>query len=404
MSDYFISPGRLSGKVEPPAAKSDAHRALIAAALSGNRQPVHGLPEPLSDDLAATAACLRALAQGHDTLDCGESGTTLRLLVPIVAAFDPAVRADPITFIGHGRLPRRPLDEYRDILSGGNLRLDFPADASLPLRLSGRLQPGTFLVPGHISSQYISGLLFALPLLDAPSQIRLTTPLQSAPYVAMTRRTLAEFSIVTNERPDGFDVPAPQTYQAKAYAIERDYSQAAFWLVAAYAGNPLTVTGLPDQTVQGDQAIIGLLDDFRRRQPSYTIDAAQIPDLVPILAVAATLTSALTRIVRAGRLRLKESDRLAAVQDVLSALGADISGDADSLTIRGGACSRFGRLRGGTVDSWGDHRIAMAVAIAALNTEQGVQLRHAEAVNKSYPDFFREFVRLGGVVHGLDLG
>ena len=165
MADVLVKPGLLHGTVTPPPAKSDAHRALIAASLSGSLERVRGLPEPLSDDLAATVRCLEALQAGRSELDCGESGTTLRLLVPVCAALPATRRADPLCFTGRGRLPFRPLREYETILGSAGFRLQFPAGMSLPLTVSGRLEPGDFDVPGHISSQYVSGLLLALPLL-----------------------------------------------------------------------------------------------------------------------------------------------------------------------------------------------------------------------------------------------
>jgi 3-phosphoshikimate 1-carboxyvinyltransferase len=398
MADLLVKPGRLSGSVEPPPSKSDAHRALIAAALAGDTGLVQGLPDAASDDIAATRRCLFALTQGQDHLDCGESGTTLRLLIPVAAAMGAAA-ARPVVFSGQGRLPLRPLNDYQAILAGHGISLAFPPAGSLPLCLSGQLSGGAFAVPGHISSQYLSGLLLALPLLADDSTIRLTSPLESAPYVDMTLRTLATFGIAVDRLPDGFRVAGRQAYRPAAYTVEKDYSQAAFWLTAAYAGSPLTVTGLSGDSVQGDKAILALLDDFRLGRDCYTIDASQIPDLVPVLAVAAALTPAETRIVKAGRLRLKESDRLAATENALSSIGARIRQDGDSLVIFGGT-----PLTGGTADSWADHRIAMALAIAALSTRDGVLIKRAEAVRKSYPDFFREFRRLGGDFDGLDLG
>ena len=410
MADLLIEPGTLTGSIEPPPSKSDAHRALIAAWLAGDRQGsgISGLPEVLPDDLAATCRCLAALAAGRSELDCGESGTTLRLLIPITAALDPADRARQVTFLGRGRLPQRPIDAYRTILGDAGAQLDFPGTDSLPLILSGRIGAGLFQLPGHISSQYLSGLLFALPLLPGDSQIVLTTPLESAPYVAMTLRTLSAFGIVVHESERGYDIPGSQTYRKTAYKIEKDYSQAAFWLTANYLGSNLQVIGLSESSVQGDRAIEALLADFRLARPEYCIDAAQIPDLVPILAVAAAAAPAVTRIVRAARLRLKESDRLESTAAALAALGADIVVEADGLLIRGGGKDQTALaplpLRGGEVDTLGDHRIAMAAAIAALNTKQGVVLRHSEAVRKSYPTFFADFKRLGGNIHELDLG
>ena len=421
MSDLLIRPGYLQGAIEPPPSKSDAHRALIASWLAGDQQgaDISGLPAVLSEDLAATRRCLSALADGRAVLDCGESGTTLRFMVPVAAALDPCgyfpvgsgkpvFRAGHITFTGSGRLPQRPLETYRTVLGGAGAELVFPEQGSLPLELRSRIRPGLFRVPGHISSQYLSGLLYALPLLPGESQIELTSPLESAPYVAMTLRTLAHFSITIRESSRGYDIPGRQTYRPSAYTVEKDYSQAAFWLTASYLGSALRISGLPLDSAQGDRAIEPLLADFGRRRPEYCIDAAQIPDLVPILAVAAAGTPAMTRITHAARLRLKESDRLESTAGMLQAIGVQAAVEGDDLLIHGAGSpgeNRDGFLfRGGEVDSRGDHRIAMAAAIAALHARQGIILRHADAVRKSYPQFFAEFRRLGGHADELDLG
>lgn len=399
MSDYQVMPGRLAGRLTPPPSKSDAHRAMICAALAGDADLVKGLPGNLSQDLQATARCLAALRVGESTLDCQESGTTLRLLIPVAAALGAAV-----TFVGSGRLPQRPLHEYGMIIGGHGVTLTYPVQGSLPLQVSGQLQPGRFALPGHISSQYLSGLLLALPLLGGDSEIVLTTPLESAPYVEMTRQTLQAFGVETRLQQGVYHVPGYQRYMPLPYKVEKDYSQAAFWLTANYLGSSVRVEGLPDHSVQGDRAILALLADFARGRDHYVIDAAQIPDLVPILAVAASLTPAVTRIVHAGRLRHKESDRLAAISAGLQAIGANIEPGDDSLTIRG-ARPQEGEERpllpGGTADSCGDHRIAMALAIAALASRSGVIIRNASSVRKSYPDFFSEFSRLGGACHEL---
>lgn len=397
MADILIRPGQLRGDVIPPPSKSDAHRALIAASLAGAPGSVAGLPDPVSDDIGATQRCLAALMAGENRLDCHESGTTLRLLIPVAAALNDPGRS--LEFDGSGRLPQRPLGEYKPMLGGHGIDLDFPEDAYLPLRMRGRLTPGVFQVPGHISSQYLSGLLFALPLLAGDSEIRLTSALESAPYVEMTLRTLRAFGVAARATPAGYIVPGGQRYQPSPYLVEKDYSQAAFWLTAAFAGSRLSVSGLSDSSAQGDRAIIGLLADFKSVRRSYLIDASQIPDLVPILAVAAALTPAETLITKAARLRLKESDRLLATEQALSAIGVRISQTDDGLIIQGGH-----PLEGGEADSWADHRIAMALAIAALSTRKGVLIRRAEAVRKSYPEFFREFKRLGGDIDGLNLG
>jgi 3-phosphoshikimate 1-carboxyvinyltransferase len=331
------------------------------------------------------------------TLDCHESGTTLRLMIPVVSALGVSA-----TFTGQGRLPQRPLQEYRAIFAGHGVDLIFPPEGSLPVSVRGQLTPGLFQVPGHVSSQYLSGLLLALPLLDGDSEIVLTSPLESAPYVEMTRRTLGEFGVMVQTTPTGYQVAGRQRFLPVDYTVEKDYSQAAFWLVANYLGSEIKLSGLSDHSAQGDRAILPILASLAKHQPQdlpFIIDAAQIPDLVPILAVAASLTPGQTRIVNGARLRLKESDRLAVTADVLQAIGARIRVEDDSLIIDGQT-----ELPGGQADSHGDHRIAMALAIAALKTAKGVTITHAEAVRKSYPEFFAEYSRLGGICHELNLG
>lgn len=404
MADVFVHPGRLTGRVVPPPSKSDAHRALFASFLSGQDR-LSGLGQPLSDDVLATQRCLKALASQETIFDCGESGTTLRLLVPVVAAWpgrEPALEA---TFTGRGRLIQRPLKAYQAILGPHGARLCFPDNGALPLRLTGRLRPGLYQVPGHISSQYLSGLLLALPLLPGPSDIQLTSALQSAPYVHMTLQTMARFGVQVIEKEDGYRVPAPQAYQPTAYQVERDFSQAAFWLTAAYGGCPLQVAGLPETTRQGDRVMVDILADLARKEATYTFDLAQTPDLVPVLAVAAALTPATVHLTCLARLRYKESDRIKAVQQTLSAIGIDIESSGDSLLIRGGHLSRKDPIwPGGTIDSFQDHRIVMAAAIAALFSRKGVRIQHADVVSKSYPDFFLTFKRLGGAIDEFMLG
>jgi 3-phosphoshikimate 1-carboxyvinyltransferase len=424
VSDRLVRPGQLHGALTPPPSKSDAHRALICAALAGDIHLAKGLGTQPSDDLQATRRCLQALAgaiaanRQADSLnpasltaagakpstaaepiilDCHESGTTLRLLIPVVAALGVTA-----TFVGSGRLPQRPLQEYRDILDGHGIQLDFPTRDSLPLTISGRLKPGLFKAPGHISSQYLSGLLLAMPLLAGDSEIVLTSPLESAPYVEMTRRTLGEFGVVVDVTASCYQVQGQQQFLPVDYLIEKDYSQAAFWLVANYLGSTVKLSGLVENSAQGDRAILPILADLGRKQASgqpFIIDAAQIPDLVPVLAVAASYTPGQTRIINGARLRLKESDRLAVTADVLTAIGAAIRVEDDSLVIDGQAS-----LPGGQADSHGDHRIAMALAIAALASRDGVTITRADAIRKSYPDFFTEFERLGGDCHELQLG
>lgn len=409
-----VRPGPLRGRVEIPASKSVAHRAMIAAALAD--RPTQIVLNAVNDDLTATAACLNALgaacertdfgyridpaAQDKDacgaaknasgatdlceiasfpTLDCGESGSTLRFLLPVAAALGREAR-----FVGHGRLPERPHDVLLDAMAAHGATADA---RRLPLQLHGRLRGGTFALPGNVSSQYITGLLMALPLCAGDSAIRLTTHLESAPYVNLTLRALADFGIRVETLPDGWRIPGGQRYRSPGrVVVEGDWSGAAFWLAANALGSRVECGNLVERSAQGDRTIRPLLNRL-----GGEIDVSECPDLVPALAVAAAGFPGRTALVGAARLRLKESDRLASVAALLRALGCAVDEGAESLTIHGGA-----PLTGGTVDGCGDHRIVMAAAVAATAASSPVTILGAQAVAKSYPDFFRDFEALGG--------
>ena len=409
-----VRPGPLRGRVEIPASKSVAHRAMIAAALAD--RPTEIVLNAVNDDLTATAACLNALGAACErtdfgyrivpaaqeknacgaaenasgatdlceiasfpTLDCGESGSTLRFLLPVAAALGREAR-----FVGHGRLPERPHDVLLDAMAAHGATADA---RRLPLQLHGRLRGGTFALPGNVSSQYITGLLMALPLCAGDSVIRLTTRLESAPYVNLTLRALADFGIRVEVLPDGWCIPGGQRYRSPwRVAVEGDWSGAAFWLAANALGSRVECGNLDERSAQGDRAIRPLLNRL-----GSEIDVSECPDLVPALAVAAAGFPGRTALVGAARLRLKESDRLASVAALLRALGCAVDEGAESLTIHGGA-----PLTGGTVDGCGDHRIVMAAAVAATAASSPVTILGAQAVAKSYPDFFRDFEALGG--------
>ena len=377
----FIKPRPLKGSLPAIPSKSQAHRALICAALSANESQV--ALESSSEDIQATRRALSIL-QGGSVADCGESGTTLRLLVPVAAALGLAV-----TFTGAGRLPQRPMEPLLSLLEEKGCRISAP---NLPFSLRGQLQPGHYSIPGHISSQYVSGLLLALPLLAGDSRLVLTSPLESGPYVAMTLDVMARFGVQVQEEEAGWRIAGGQTYRGEGvFSVEGDWSNAAFWLVAAALGSPVQVTGLKEDSLQGDRAIVDLI----RRRPD-TIDVREIPDLVPILAVLACSRRATTRITGAGRLRLKESDRIASTRAMIQALGGSVCLEGDDLLIQG-----QGSLEGGTVQGFGDHRIVMAAAIAALLCRQPVLIEGAQAAHKSYPAFFDHYRSLGGDVHVL---
>jgi len=408
-SQLHLSPCFLRGTVTPPASKSCAHRALLCAALADS-QPMKpgqdeksilsGLGEP-SEDIQRTMDCMRQLTCSGDTLDCGESGTTLRLLVPLAAALGRQV-----VFTGRGRLGARPIREYADAFAGHGAQLVFPEREgwALPLRVTGRLQPGRYEIPGHLSSQYVSGLLLALPLLPDDSDVVLTSPLQSAPYVDLTIGIQQVFGVQIVTIPadpsmpfGGYRVRGGQLYCPARYEVESDYSHAAFWLAANRLGGDIQVSGLPEQSLQGDRAVVDwlarLAEREQRAEGTLVIDASQIPDLVPVLAATAACTPGDTRFVRAERLRLKESDRLAATADSLTSIGANIRVTDDGLLVTGQPL-----LRGGEARSWNDHRIAMSLAVAAARTREGVTLYDPWCVDKSYPGFFRDYVSLGGAL------
>jgi len=407
VQEVFVGPSRLAGRVTPPPSKSMAHRVLIGAALAGislGELERWGITGELGGDIQATRSCLQALlAPGGEpaVLDCRESGSTLRFLLPVAAALGRRA-----LFVGAETLARRPLRDYVSILGERGVRLTFPGEANLPVQVEGRLQAGVFQVPGHITSQYITGLLLALPLVAGKSTIQLTSPLQSAPYVELTQAVLAQFGVAVETisqgdgTPAGWRVSGQQRYRVpqRPVALEADFSQGAFWLVAAFLGHGVEVQGLTPQSLQGDRAIVALLAELAAAAPGeeLPISAAQTPDLVPILAVAACSRPGVTIIEDAQRLRFKESDRLLSTSAMLNSLGGSVEVRGGSLFIHGG-----GQLAGGTVQAQGDHRIAMAAAIAALNSQNGVRIVGSDAVAKSYPHFFQELKRLGGDVRGI---
>lgn len=411
-----ILPGALKGLVERiPSSKSQTHRMMIAAYLSGAETVLEGIT--FSRDAEATMRCLLALGakvarqgdrltllpgprtEDEALLDCGESGSTLRFMLPVAAAL--GVKA---AFDGRGKLPGRPLSPLYEEMAAHGVRLT--PQGTFPLRISGRLQPGRYAMAGNVSSQFFSGLLLALPLAAGESSIRVEGPLESAPYVNMTLDTLSLFGVQVQREPDGFRVPGGQRYRSPGtLRVEGDWSGAAFWLAAgALSEAGVACGGLNPRSAQGDRAMAELLERFgaevtrdgekiRVRSGhlrGIDIDAVNIPDLVPVLAVTAAYAEGETRIRHIRRLRLKESDRVETVLGLLRAMGGRAEAGEDEMVIYGGG------LRGGTADACGDHRIAMAAAVAATRAEEPVRILGAEAVRKSYPGFFEVFTRLGG--------
>ena len=508
--DIRISPSNLNGFVQAVSSKSDVHRALICAAFAD--APTEISCNLLSKDIEATARCLTAAGSLIETdidqengsgtirvnpagmtvrkqerkqkrerdvavdaafepehaaeakpltdstaeLFCGESGSTLRFLVPVMTAL-----GKPATFTGEGELPNRPMDALLSVLSAHGVHAVCCGSRCLPLTLSGRLSGGVFLLPGDISSQYITGLLLSFPLIGERAEICLTTGLQSAAYVDMTLDTMSRFGISIQKTGQGYlyshkqtEHPAKQTaylskqivYPSKQtvyfpkqtehllprqtaqkekdacgrqvknsrpyhspgrYCSDGDWSNAAFWLCAGkLSGNSISVKGLRRESLQGDRAAADLLSLFEEKhqnetKPLRVIDASNIPDLVPAFSALAAATPGTTKFVRAGRLRLKECDRLTALSDVLGKMGARVEERQEELIIEGAA---DGRLSGGCeVSGHNDHRIVMAAAIAASACRKEVIIKGAQAVQKSYPHFFSDFRKLGGRADVVDL-
>ena len=390
-----ILPGTLKGAVTPPSSKSQTHRAVLALMLAQGEGKLSNLA--VSQDIQATQDCVAALksgqpaqADGLPLLDCGESGSTLRFLIPVALA----VRGGG-HFTGRGRLMERPQGPYIRLFEEKGILWNQEGTC---LTVAGQLEPGVYALPGNVSSQFITGLLYALPLLPGGSRIVLTTPLESRGYVDMTLDMLRRFDIKVEEQEDGFLVPGNQTYQARDLTLEADWSGAAFWYAANFLGAQVDIQGLNPDSVQGDRQI-GTLYWKLARPGDVDIDLSQCPDLAPPLAAMAAVRKGTTRFVHAGRLRMKESDRLETIARTLNALGAKAQVGEDTLTLEG-----VDHLEGGTVDGCNDHRIAMMAAVAAVACKEPVTILGAECVKKSYPRFWEDYTALGGEIHGLISG
>ena len=401
--DIRISPSKLRGDLSVPASKSCAHRSIICAALAEGVS--HLSDVTMSKDIEATIGAMTALGaeftvNGDDitvkgaggrkandcVIDCNESGSTLRFIIPIAAALGTNTE-----FRGRGRLPQRPIDIF--IRELGKNGVSFGYQNTMPFTVSGGLKSGRFEIEGDVSSQFITGLLFALPLLDGDSDIVLTSHLESRPYVDITIDTLRRFGVSVTETDEGFRVKGGQRYIARDEHIEGDYSQAAFFCVANALGSEVKLHNLVENSVQGDKKILEIISDmcYNGNIGHYRADCSDIPDLVPILAVLGAFGSGDSVIYNAKRLKIKESDRLQTTAALLNNLGGSVDITDDGLIIH-----PTGAMHGGTVDSFGDHRIVMAAAIAATAIDGEVVIKGAEAAEKSYPAFFDDYRKLGG--------
>ena len=404
--DIKITPARLQGKVTPPPSKSVAHRMVIAAALAEGTSVIERVYP--SVDILTTIEAMRQLgaeitvegeravvkgigkAPESAVIDCCESGSTMRFIIPVAAALGVKT-----TFLGWGKLPERPITPY--LTEFPKHGADFDYSGTMPFTVSGKLWGGRYEIDGGISSQFITGLLLALPVTGQESEIALTSRLESRPYVDITRGVMADYGVDITVTENGFLIPAGQKFRSFSGAVEGDHSQGAFFEVADALGSKVEISGLNVNSFQGDKKIIEICREMVYNKSGalrpFEVDVADIPDLVPILAVLASFCEGESRITGAARLRLKESDRLAAMEETLNALGGDVTATEDSLIIKGKE-----KLRGGArVSAHNDHRIAMAMAIAATRCDEPIVIEGAECVRKSYPDFWEVYRSLGGI-------
>ena len=422
-----ITPSQLQGTITAIPSKSELHRALICAALCGDPTDIlvpgnaYISESLIPDDISATVSCLRALGAAvtfspncfhvvpvrkraiSPVLNCRESGSTLRFLLPVAAACS----SDP-HFSGEGRLPDRPVGEMLSLLEKHGVKC---SDFTLPFALSGVLSGGVLEIPGNVSSQYLTGLLLALPLLGNDSEIVLTTELRSSGYIDITTYILSRFGIEIVCDGNRYRVRHGCSYRSPGtVTIGGDWSNTSAFLIAGLLGdsNSITVENLDLSSVQGDREILNIIRSFgydpMTGQSSVTTGSAQLtgtvididptPDLMPVLSIAALAAKGSTSFINASRLRLKESDRISSVETLIRSLNGSAESSADTLTV-----SESPDICGGTVDSFNDHRIVMAAAIASCLSGSPITVSHAEAVRKSYPSFFEDFISLGGTVN-----
>ena len=399
MSIVEIKNSILNGNVTIPPSKSAAHRALICSYLAGG-----GSVSPIidSNDMRATVGVIDALKNNEDVMNCIESGSTLRFMIPVVASLGRRA-----TFIGEGRLPERPIGEYLDILPKHNVKVD--SNGYLPMTIDGQLRNGSYEVNGDVSSQYITGLLLALANVEGDSAVILKTPLQSKPYVDMTVKVMADFGVNITETDFGYLIHGGQEFKKQDYIVEGDWSQSAFFLVAGAIGGDVKVSGLDMNSTQGDKAIADVLKSFgadvevgkdyvisrKSKLTGTTVDATDIPDLVPIIAVLGAFSNGKATIKGAERLRFKESDRIESVVNNLRLMGVDVTETKDGMIINGS------EPHGADLKGYNDHRIVMAFSVAGLFCDGDVRIDDAQSINKSYPTFFDDYNMLGGKANVL---
>lgn len=404
--DIKITPTKLGGKLIVPPSKSISHRMLICAALCDGMTHIDNLLECM--DSRATINALTALGAeikgkngSYDVkgivnpkktaaVDCFESGSTLRFMIPLFSAFGCEAE-----FTGRGKLPERPITPIIKPMIDNGATFE---TLTMPYKVKGKLHGGKYYIDGSVSSQFITGLLFALSVLKEDSEIILTTRLESRPYVNITIDCMKQFGVEVAETENGYFVKGGQKYQPHNCTVEADMSQSAFFIAANCAGSDIELANLNMNSVQGDKAIIDIADKFKYGGDLSIIDASDIPDLVPAIAVMMSFWKKPCRIINCERLRIKECDRLAATTELINDLGGNAVAYSDSIEI-----FPVEAFKGGTVRNYNDHRIAMAGAVAATRSTGDVIIKGAECTNKSYPGFFDDFRALGGIADVINV-
>ena len=416
-----VTPSKVHGNVKIPASKSMAHRALICASLSDGTSIVSNVTN--SKDIEATVGCMKALGanikqinettyevtgtnlfkqEGNITCNANESGSTLRFLIPLAACTNAEVK-----FLGQGRLLQRPMDVYANEFKEQNIEFN---QSDKKIIVSGNLQAKNYVVQGDISSQFITGFMFVLPLLKNDSTLTITEPYESKSYVNLTIQMLAKFGIeITETSSNSYLIKGNQHYKAQNVSVEGDFSQLAFFAVLGTLNNTLSCSNMDMSSKQGDKAILDCIPSytsqedtitFTKKQPApQTIDLSNCPDLGPILCVLASFTNGETNIVNAARLRMKESDRIEAMETELKKWGVDITSTFDSIQIHGKELYKSDN----TIEIFGhnDHRIVMAMTVFGLCADSECIIDDAQAITKSYPTFFEDIQSLGGKVEIL---
>lgn len=420
--DIRIKPSNLHGDISVPASKSICHRAIICASLSNGKSTLSNIS--LNDDISATIQAMQQIGahihlQDHQCIvegihsptitdsifNCNESGSTLRFLIPIVATTSNTIR-----FIGKGRLLKRPMQIYQNLFNEQNLLFQ---QTSNQILLRGPLQAGTYTIPGNISSQFISGLLMALPLINEQSRLEVIEPFESKSYVKLTTDMLEVFGVHILAQSNTFVISKEQTYHSNDISIEGDYSQFAFFAVLASLTKPITLKNMNIHSHQGDRIIldflrnagisIQILEDaitvFPSKPKAQIFDLSNCPDLGPILCVLASFSNGTSHFIHAKRLRMKESDRIQAIETELKKWGVSIQTTEDTITIQGKTHYDYDSSL--ILDSHNDHRIAMAMTVMALSNQSTCVIRNTECINKSYPNFFDDIQKIHGSIEHL---